>query len=164
MHLLRLRVTQKALRLPRFLFCSKVSRLQVFLYGLAKFCCACFMDCYPGRVWPVPKTFHCTYWKMFAQQTFSESQISWMRAWHAMCFRENNNGGSKRAHTVTDILRFRDPVFEIKLLYLQEHLYLYYNSVCGHQTWQDGGLPWEATNHKVTWTFDQKVLRDHVRN
>ena len=58
-----------------------------------------------------------------------------------MCFRENNNGGSKRAHTVTDILRFRDPVFEIKLLYLQEHLYLYYNSVCGHQTWQDGGLP-----------------------
>ena len=115
MHLLRLRVTQKALRLPRFLFCSKVSRLQVFLYGLAKFCCACFMDCYPGRVWPVPKTFHCTYWKMFAQQTFSESQISWMRAWHAMCFRENNNGGSKRAHTVTDILRFRDPVFWDKI-------------------------------------------------
>ena len=31
--------------------------------------------------------------------------------------------------------------FEIKLLYLQEHLYLYYNSVYGHQTWQDGGLP-----------------------
>ena len=42
--------------------------------------------------------------------------------------------------------------------------YLHYQSVYGHQTWQDGKLPWWASAQKVTLTFDHIGLRDHVTN
>ena len=32
-------------------------------------------------------------------------------------------------------------------------LYLHYQSAYGHQTWQDGNLPWWVPAHKVTWTL-----------
>ena len=36
---------------------------------------------------------------------FTTSKTLCLRAWYDMCFRENNNYGSKRAYTVTIILR-----------------------------------------------------------
>ena len=41
-------------------------------------------------------------------------------------------------------------------------LYLHKNYAYGHQTWQDGDLPWRVPTHKVTWLFDHVVLRDHL--
>ena len=38
--------------------------------------------------------------------------------------------------------------------YKLKPLYLYYYSVCGHQTRHDGDLPWKSPRYKVTWTFD----------
>ena len=35
----------------------------------------------------------------------------------------------------------------------QKPLYLYYKSAYGHQTWQDGNLPWRAPNHKSQMTI-----------
>ena len=43
-------------------------------------------------------------------------------------------------------------------------LYLHYQSVYGHQTWQDDTLPWWATTYKSTWPFDHVVLEDHSTN
>ena len=45
-----------------------------------------------------------------------------------------------------------------------EKLYLYYHSIYGYQTWQGGDLPWSATTHKITLTFDQVVLQFHDKN
>ena len=55
--------------------------------------------------------------------------------WHAMCFKENNNGESKRTYAVTDI-RFwgKTTVFE-------ECSHLHYHIAYNHQTWKDGDLP-----------------------
>ena len=41
-------------------------------------------------------------------------------------------------------------------------LYLVYQGAYGHQTWQDGNLPWWTPAHKVTWLFDHVILRDNV--
>ena len=35
-------------------------------------------------------------------------------------------------------------------------LYLHYQSACGHQTWQNGNLPWVPT-FKITWSFDPVI-------
>ena len=43
-------------------------------------------------------------------------------------------------------------------------LYLHYHSTYGHQTWQDGNLPWWAPAYKVTWFFDHVVFWDIVTN
>ena len=43
-------------------------------------------------------------------------------------------------------------------------LYLYYQSVYDHQTWQDGDFPWWIPAYKVTWPFDEVVLRDLATN
>ena len=37
-------------------------------------------------------------------------------------------------------------------------LYLPYQSVYGHQTWQGGNLPWWAPAHKGKWPFDLVIL------
>ena len=44
----------------------------------------------------------------------------------------------------------------------KKSLYLHYQSAYGHQTWQDGNLPWRAPTHKVICLFDHVVLRDDV--
>ena len=33
-----------------------------------------------------------------------------------------------------------------------------------HQTWRDGDLPWDASTHEVTCSFDHVVLQNHVTN
>ena len=43
-------------------------------------------------------------------------------------------------------------------------LYLHYQRAYGHQTWQDGNLPWWTPACKVTLPFDHVVLWDHVTN
>ena len=43
-------------------------------------------------------------------------------------------------------------------------LYLYYQKAYGHQTWQEGNLLWEASNHKVTQPFEHMVTQSHVIN
>ena len=58
-----------------------------------------------------------------------------------MYFRENNNGGKKRAYPVTNILRMRGLAFAIILPYLQKCSYLHCRSAFDHQTWQGGDLP-----------------------
>ena len=57
-----------------------------------------------------------------------------------MRFRVNNNGGSKQAYAVMDILGMWDPVFAAILPFLQECSYLHYHSAYGHQIWQGGNL------------------------
>ena len=42
--------------------------------------------------------------------------------------------------------------------------YLHDHSFYGHQTQQNGGLPWAAPTHKITWPFSHMVLQDHVTN
>ena len=67
-------------------------------------------------------------------------------------------------HTVKDILRIRDPAFEVILAFLRECFYLHCQSTFGHQAWQDVNLPQGFSNLKVTWTFDHMVLRDRMTN
>ena len=43
-----------------------------------------------------------------------------------------------------------------------ESLYLCYQSVYGHETWQDGNLPWGASFHNVTPSFVCVFLRRQV--
>ena len=43
-------------------------------------------------------------------------------------------------------------------------LNLHYHIAYGHQTWQDGNLPWWARAYKVAWPFDHVVLLDHMTN
>ena len=43
-------------------------------------------------------------------------------------------------------------------------LYLYYHNAYGHQTWQDGDLPWLSFNHKVIWPYNHMALWDHYRS
>ena len=35
---------------------------------------------------------------------------------------------------------------------------------CGHNTSQDGDLPWADTKQKVTWPYNRMVLWDHMTN
>ena len=42
--------------------------------------------------------------------------------------------------------------------------YLHYQSAYGHQTWEDGNLPWWAPAYKIRWPFDHLVLGDHLTN
>ena len=82
--------------------------LLVFFFACNFFTCfylrkdfyLCFRNCYQGRGW--------TYVKIF-----SESEISCVRAWHIMCFRENNNGGSKRVYTATNMVHLQHPALAI---------------------------------------------------
>ena len=41
-------------------------------------------------------------------------------------------------------------------------LHLHYQSVYGHQTWQDGNLSWWPPAHKVTWPFDHVVFWNYI--
>ena len=70
-----------------------------------------------------------------------------------------------------DLLRCA-PVYKVKGSSLWSHglvrscnklkpLYLQYHNANGHQTWQDGNLPWQAPTHKVAWPFDHEVLKDY---
>ena len=43
-------------------------------------------------------------------------------------------------------------------------IYLHYHRVYGHRIWQDGDIPWEATNHNVILRFDHVVLQGHMTN
>ena len=43
-------------------------------------------------------------------------------------------------------------------------LYLYYNKIHGHQTWQGGDFLWEASCHKITPSFECMVTWGHVIN
>ena len=43
-------------------------------------------------------------------------------------------------------------------------LHLHYHGAYGHQTSQDGDVPWEAPNYNVKQSFDYVVLQDHVTN
>ena len=43
-------------------------------------------------------------------------------------------------------------------------LYLHYHNIYGHQTSQDGDIPWQPPNHKVIQSFDHVVLQGHVAN
>ena len=43
-------------------------------------------------------------------------------------------------------------------------LYLHYHSVYGHQTCQDGNLPWLTPAYKVTSPFDYGVLQNYMTN
>ena len=81
--------TKKTLQLPMFFFFFSFSYMLLDL--LLKFFCVCFIDCYPGYVWPVPEKFHCTLLKMFASQMFCSPEISCVTVWHAMCFRETGS-------------------------------------------------------------------------
>ena len=63
--LLRLPATHKAFQFPFFFFFFTFSI--VFLDRLTKYYCACFIEFYPGRVWPVPGSFN---WKMFVWKIF----------------------------------------------------------------------------------------------
>ena len=54
-------------------------------------------------------------------------------------------------------------------LVLQNHVtnqnhYLQDHSFYGHQTQQNGGLPWPAPTNKITWPFSHMVLQDHMTN
>ena len=42
--------------------------------------------------------------------------------------------------------------------------YLYYQSIYGNQTWQDGNLTWRDPTHNIKWPFDYVVLLYHVTN
>ena len=43
-------------------------------------------------------------------------------------------------------------------------LNLHYHSVYGHQTCNNGNIPWQTPNHKVIQSFDHVVLQGHVTN
>ena len=87
--LLRLRVTQKALQLTLF---SSFS-LQPIWSDLQKLL---------AKFYTFVKLDECgliqTYWKTLCDKYLLLFEISCMKTSHAMCFRENNNGGSKRAN------------------------------------------------------------------
>ena len=40
-------------------------------------------------------------------------------------------------------------------------LYLCHHSIYDRQSWQGSDLPWGAPSHKVTWTLDHGIFRDH---
>ena len=42
--------------------------------------------------------------------------------------------------------------------------YIPYHKVYGYQTWEEGDLLWEPSNHKVTQSFKHVMMWDHVIN
>ena len=40
--------------------------------------------------------------------------------------------------------------------------YLHYHNANGHQAWKGSNLSWRVLTHKVTWSFDHVVSRDHA--
>ena len=44
----------------------------------------------------------------------------------------------------------------------RKSLYVYYQSTYGYQTWQNGDILWEASNHKVILRFDHVLFQSHV--
>ena len=61
-------------------------------------------------------------------------------------------------------IMWHDPLitWSCKIKWQSKSIYLHYHGVYGHQTWQDGDLPWEAAAHWVIWPFVDMILWDHV--
>ena len=67
-------------------------------------------------------------------------------------------------------IMWRNPLipWSCKITWKTKTIYLHYRGDYGHQTWQDGDLPWRASIHKLAVTFGSRdrltILYLHYHN